>query len=40
MLGFARITEEMRKDLLPAISFAVEKGMVKKDGEWLKGVNN
>ena len=36
MFGFARVTEEMKKEILTAVELCVEKGMVSRDGELLK----
>ena len=36
MFGFARATEDIRKEILKAVDLSVEKGMVIKDGELLK----
>ncbi len=36
MFGFARSTEEMRKDILKAVEMSVEKEVVTKDGDLLK----
>jgi len=40
LFGFARVTEEMRKDLLLAVNIAVENGLIKKEGDLLKAQTN
>jgi very-short-patch-repair endonuclease len=39
MFGFARATEEMKKEILKAVDLSAEKGLVVKDGSLLKGIN-
>ena len=36
LLGFNRVTEEMRKDILKIVSMSMEQGLVVKDGEVLR----
>jgi very-short-patch-repair endonuclease len=40
MFGFSRVTEEMRREIVNVINLAINKGVVKKEGELIKANEN